>query len=101
MSQERFLPPPSTVSPEDNTFALGLVLDWEADVWGRIRRETEVARAELLSTEWGRRAVLVIVIATVASSSFTLRGLDSELEIAQRTLVLWQKSLRLTQLRQE
>ena len=101
MSQERFLPPPSTVSPEDNTFVLGLVLDLEADVWGRIRRETEAARAELLSTEWGRRAALVTVIARVASAYFTLRDLDSELEIAQRTLASRQQSLRLTQLRQE
>ena len=101
VSQEHFLPSPSTVSPEDNTFALGLVLDWEADVWGRIRRETEAARAELLSTAWGRRAVLVTVIARVTSAYCTLRDLNSELEIAQRTLASRQQSLRLTQLRLE
>jgi multidrug efflux system outer membrane protein len=101
LSEENFIPIPSGVSPEGNAFALGLLLSWEADIWGRIRRETEAARAELLSTEWGRRAVLVTVISQVASAYFALRDLDSELEIAQRTLALRQQSLRLTQLREE
>jgi len=101
LSEENIIPVPEGVSPTGNAFALGLLLSWEADVWGRIRRETEAARAELLSTEWGRRAVLVTVIATVASSYFTLRDLDSELEIARRTLAVRQESLRLTQLREE
>ena len=100
-SQENFIPIPPGVSPVGNAFALGLALNWEADVWGRIRRETEAARAELLSTEWGRRAVLVTVISQVASAYFALRDLDSELEIAQRTLASRQQSLRLTQLRLE
>ena len=101
LSEENIIPVPEGVSPTGNAFALGLLLSWEADVWGRIRRETEAARAELLSTEWGRRAVLVTVIATVASSYFALRDLDSELEIARRTLAVRQESLRLTQLREE
>ena len=100
-SQENFIPIPAGVSPVGNAFALGLILNWEADVWGRIRRETEASRAELFSTEWVRRAVLVTVISEVARSYFTLRSLDSQLEIAQRTLEVRQKSLRLTQLREE
>ena len=70
VSQESFIPISPGVSPVGNTFALGLALNWEADVWGRIRRETEAARAELFSTEWGRRAVLVTVISQVASAYF-------------------------------
>ena len=101
VSEENFIPVPSGVSPTGNAFALGLALNWEADVWGRIRRETEAARAELFSTEWGRRAVLVTVISQVASAYFALRDLDSELEIAKRTLASRQQSLRLTQLREE
>src|SRR5262245_4529779 len=100
VSQENFIPIPAGVSPVGNAFALGLILNWEADVWGRIRRETEAARAELFSTEWVRRAVLVTVISEVARSYFTLRSLDSQLEIAQRTLEVRQKSLHLTQLRE-
>jgi len=100
VSQENFIPIPAGVSPVGNAFALGLILNWEADVWGRIRRETEASRAELFSTEWVRRAVLVTVISEVARSYFTLRSLDSQLEIAQRTLEVRQKSLHLTQLRE-
>jgi outer membrane protein, multidrug efflux system len=101
VSEERFLPPPETVSPEGNTFALGLALTWEVDIWGRIRRQTESARADLLAAEWAQRAVLVTVISQVASAYFALRELDKELEIAQRTLESRQKSLRLTQVRLE
>jgi multidrug efflux system outer membrane protein len=100
VSEESF-PLPAGVSPESNTFALGLALTWEVDIWGRIRRQTEAARAELLATEWAQRAVLVTVISQVASAYFALRELDNELAIAQRTLASRQKSLRLTQLRLE
>jgi multidrug efflux system outer membrane protein len=99
VSEERFLSPPATVSPEGNTFALGLALTWEADIWGRIRRQTEAARAEFLAAEWAQRAVQVTVISQVAGAYFALRELDNELEIAQRTLASRQKSLHLTQLR--
>jgi multidrug efflux system outer membrane protein len=101
VSQERFLPPPAGVSPAGNTFALGLFLTWEVDVWGRIRRQTEAASADLFAAEWARRAVLVTVISQVAGAYFALRQLDSELEIAQRTLASRRQSLRLTQLRLE
>jgi len=99
ISQERFLRPPAGTSPEGNTFALGLALTWEVDIWGRIRRQTESARADLFAAEWTQRAVLVTVISQVASAYFTLRELDDELAIAQRTLASRQKSLNLTQLR--
>ena len=101
VSQERFLPPPPGSSSVGNTFALGLALTWEVDVWGRIRRQTESARADLLAAEWARRAVLVTVISQVANAYFALRELDDELAIAQRTLASRQRSLSLTQLRLE
>ncbi|HEY5868743.1 MAG TPA: TolC family protein, partial [Candidatus Tectomicrobia bacterium] len=101
VSQENFIPIPPGVSSVGNTFALGLALTWEVDVWGRIRRQTESARADLLAAEWARRAVLVTVISQVASAYFALRELDDELAIAQRTLASRQKSLTLTQLRLE
>jgi multidrug efflux system outer membrane protein len=101
VSEERFLSSPAGVSPEGNTFALGLALTWEVDIWGRIRRQTEAARADLLAAEWAQRAVLVTVISQVASAYFALRELDDELAIAQRTLASRQQSLTLTQLRLE
>jgi multidrug efflux system outer membrane protein len=69
ISEERLLAPPSGQN-EGNTFFLGLSLFYEIDLWGRLRRETESARAELLSTEWARRAVLVTLVADVARAYF-------------------------------
>src|SRR5262249_56212514 len=78
-SQENFIPIPAGGSPVGNAFALGLILNWEADVWGRIRRETEASRAELFSTGWVPPAVLVTVISALARSYFTLPTLDTQL----------------------
>jgi multidrug efflux system outer membrane protein len=100
ISEERFLAVPSGQN-EGNTFLLGLSLLYEIDLWGRLRRDTEAARAELLSTEWARRAVLVTLVADVARAYFELRELDLDLEIAKRTFASREKSLRLTRARQE
>jgi multidrug efflux system outer membrane protein len=61
-------------------------LAWEVDVWGRIRRATESARAQLLATEAVRRGVQLSVVTAVAQSYFELRALDLELEIAHATV---------------
>jgi NodT family efflux transporter outer membrane factor (OMF) lipoprotein len=100
LSEERFLSAPSGKN-EGNTFLLGLSLIYEIDLWGRLRRETEAARAELLSTEWAQRAILVSLVANVARTYFELRELDLDLEIARRTFASREKSLRLTRSRQE
>jgi multidrug efflux system outer membrane protein len=100
LSEERFLTAPSGQN-EGNTFLLGLSLFYEIDLWGRLRRETEAARAELLSTEWAQRAVLVTLVANVARAYFELRELDLDLEIARRTFASREKSLRLTRARHE
>src|SRR3989441_5278804 len=61
-------------------------LTFELDLWGRLRRGTEAARAELLASEETRRVVLMTVVADVARTHFDLLELDHELEIARRTL---------------
>ena len=76
---------------------LDLSVIWNLDFWGKYRRETEQARAQLLATEWGQRAVISSLVANVAAAYFQLRALDSELEIANRTLASRQQSLQLTQ----
>ena len=76
---------------------VNLSVVWNLDFWGKYRRETEASRAQLLATEWGRRAVLSSLIANVATAYFQLRALDRELEISQRTLASRQESLKLTQ----
>jgi outer membrane protein, multidrug efflux system len=100
ISEERFLTPPPGQN-EGNTLLLGLSLIYEIDLWGRLRRDTEAARAELLSSEWAQRAVLVTLVADVASAYFELRQLDLDLEIAKRTFASRERSLRLTQARLE
>ncbi len=74
-----------TIPPfEFNTFQLDAMLSWELDFWGKFRRATEAARANLLGTEWAKRAVLISVISTVANAYFQLRELDLEVEIARQ-----------------
>src|SRR6201981_3295779 len=76
---------------------LNLSVIWNLDFWGKYRRQTEAARAQLLATEWGQGAVLSSLGANVATSYFQLRALDSELEISKRTLASPQDGLKLTQ----
>jgi len=80
-----------------NAGDLNLSVIWNLDFWGKYRRQTEAARAQLLATEWGQRAVLSSLVANVATAYFQLRALDSELEISQRTLASRQQSLKLTE----
>ena len=74
-------------------------LKWEVDLWGRIRRSIEAARAQLLSKEENQRAVILGLVSTVAQTYFELRGLDYEVEITKRTLKAWDESVRLSELR--
>jgi multidrug efflux system outer membrane protein len=74
---------------------------WQLDFWGRYRRATEAARADLLATEWGRRAVMTSLVSDVAGSYFRLRMLDLSLDVSRRTLESRQESLRLTQVREQ
>jgi multidrug efflux system outer membrane protein len=75
---------------------LGVSGSWDIDFWGKYRRLTEAARAELMATEWGRRAVVEGLVSNVATAYFDLRELDLELEISRRTLVTREDSLQLT-----
>ena len=63
---------------------------WELDVWGRIRRLNEAAKAQYLATEEARRGVFLSLLSDVATSYFELRELDAELEIAKRTTAAFQ-----------
>ena len=77
------------------------LLNFELDVWGRLRQQTKAARAELRASEEDRKAVMTIVVGDVATGYFSLLELDSELEIARRTLATREDSLRLIKLRQQ
>jgi outer membrane protein, multidrug efflux system len=91
-----------TVPPfEFDVFQLSAMLSWELDFWGKFRRATESARADLLGSEWARRAVTISVISAVAGAYFQLRELDLELEIARRTLATREESLSLVQIQEQ
>ncbi|MEX2300753.1 MAG: efflux transporter outer membrane subunit [Bryobacterales bacterium] len=77
----------------------GFTLGWELDVWGRLRRLKESARAEYLATEEARHGVTTTLISDVTGTYFLLRELDLELEIARKTRTVAEDGLRLTQLR--
>jgi multidrug efflux system outer membrane protein len=70
---------------------------WNIDFWGRYRRATEAARANLRSTEWGQKAVISTLVEDLATAYFELREYDLELQIAKRTLESRQQSLGLTE----
>lgn len=90
--------PKTKFAPENETSfnAAGASLAWDLDFWGKYRRATEAARANLLATEWARRAVINSLVSDVAASYFQLRALDLQLEISRRTLASRQESLQLT-----
>ena len=71
----------------------GNLLSFEIDVWGRLRRATEAARADLLASDHFRKAVITTLVSDVASAYFNLLELDMELAIARRTLQLREDSL--------
>jgi multidrug efflux system outer membrane protein len=74
---------------------------WNIDFWGRYRRATEAARANLRASEWGQRAVIATLVEDLAAAYFQLREYDLELQIAQHTLESRQQSLKLTQTLEE
>ena len=74
---------------------------WELDFWGRYRRANEAARARLLASEWGQRAVMSTLVSRVADAYFTLRALDLSLDVARRTLASRNESLDLARIREQ
>jgi outer membrane protein, multidrug efflux system len=95
------LPLPPTLH-QNRTFGEATLnlLSFELDIWGRLRRATEAARANLLGAEENRRAVTITLVSDVAGAYFSLRELDYQLEISQSTLATRQESLDLIRNRQ-
>lgn len=87
--------------PTRNYFQVNLSADWEIDLWGRIRRATEAARADLLASEEARRGVVLSTTALIATSYLDLLSLDRQLEIARQTAASRRAALELFQQRRE
>jgi multidrug efflux system outer membrane protein len=90
--------PPALVPSQNRNWGQAQLnlLAFEVDLWGRLRRATEAARASLLSAEENRKAVVSTLVSEVAAQYFTVRELDAQLEISRQTLATRQEALRLT-----
>jgi multidrug efflux system outer membrane protein len=99
LSRDGATPLPASFLPSQNRNwgeATLNLLSFEVDIWGRLRRATEAARANMLSAEETRRAVVVTLVSDVATAYLHLRELDYELEISKSTLATRKDSLSLT-----
>ena len=84
-----------------DSYSTVLNASWEIDLWGRIRRETESARTQLMASEEARRGVILSLVGSVAGAYINLRDLDRQLEIAQATAKARGESFEIFKLRYE
>src|ERR1700720_2817265 len=88
-----------TFQSKSNFLALTADAAFQLDLFGKLRRETEAARAQLLATEDAQRTVMLTLVSDVASDYFTLLELDLELQITQDTVKTQDDSVKLTSVR--
>ena len=98
-TENGFVPLSSGVKNPNDYWEVFLNGNWEIDIWGKIRRATESARAGILSSEEGRRTVILSLVAFVASAYIDLRDADREMEISRKTAEAYKESLRIFELR--
>src|SRR5512147_1647612 len=84
-SEVGFPPLSPALSPYFSLYSVSLGAQWQADLFGRVRRQTEAAQAQVYASEQGRRGVVLTLVSSVAASYIVLRSLDRQLEIAQST----------------
>ena len=89
---------PSYVSNPQNAFQIFAGATWEIDLWGRIRRLSESAQANLLATEEARRGVILSLVASVANTYIQLCGLDEQLLVAKDNMVSYGEAVKLFEL---
>jgi len=83
-AQGAFPLPPEAI--ETNQHRLVLRASWEIDFWGKFRRATEAARAELAASEAGRDAIRASLIGDVVRGYLELQAIDKRMETVERTL---------------
>lgn len=92
-------PIPAPLSARNDFYSIDLGVSFELDLWGRLRRGSEAARADLLAVEENRRTVVLTLVSAVALSYVNLLDLDRQLEIARATVRARAESLRIFELR--
>jgi multidrug efflux system outer membrane protein len=94
-----FVPPAADTNVRYSQVGFGL--EWELDVWGRVRRLKESSLAQYLATEEAQRGVMTTLIADVSTAYLTLREIDTQLDVARKTADVARNSLELTSLREQ
>jgi outer membrane protein, multidrug efflux system len=92
-------PLPPGANPYFSLYSVSLGAAWQADLFGRVRRQTEAAQAQVYASEQGQRGVVLTLVSGVATSYIVLRSLDRQLEIAQATARNLGATMRLFELR--
>ncbi len=85
---------PGVINPAEN-YQAAFYGNWEIDIWGKLRRATEAAKADLLSTQEARQAVVMSLVSAVANGYILLRDLDKQLDIAKMTAKSREESYKL------
>jgi len=93
--RKRLDPVQAPSQPTQTKWTVEVGFQWELDLWGRIRRQNEAARALYLATEEARRGVALSLVSDVATAYFELRQLDTELDIARRTTAAFEDTYEL------
>jgi len=83
----------------DSTYFIAAPLSWEIDLWGKFRRATAAARAELIASEYGLRTVQLSLVADVVNAYYVLLDFHQRLAISEFTLQSRLKSLNIIQQR--
>jgi multidrug efflux system outer membrane protein len=85
---------------DPQNLVLGAVgANWELDLWGKLRRLSEAARADLVASEYGYRGVMISLISDVATTYFNLLRAKTQYEISQRNATARDSMLQLIQAR--
>ncbi|HQR65981.1 MAG TPA: efflux transporter outer membrane subunit [Thermoanaerobaculia bacterium] len=98
-SESGATPVPDLVQNPQSSYQTLASASWEIDLWGRVRRLTEAAQANLFASEEARRGVILSLVGTVASTYVQLLGLDEQLAVAKRNLATYAESVRLFELK--
>ena len=98
-SEAEAVPVPSIIPNPQTSYQVLASASWEIDLWGRIRRLSESAQAELLATEEAWHGVILSLVASIASTYIQLLGLDEQLLVSKQTLATYAESVKIFELR--
>jgi len=93
------IPIPAGTNSKYSAYQAEFNASWEIDLWGKIRRATEAARADLMAAEENRSGVILSIVTSVATAYIDLRSLDRQLEISRQTAQSREESVKLFELR--